>query len=113
MDSNLNCNEFFGFQLFEDLDDVIKAEIVIDNADFAQIDEVLYQHHPEGSPKPDKDNPLVQGLVKKLIARFNEDRAMKISDRRIWYKRVTGIVIFGAKIQITLKKFLYRRNASI
>ena len=111
MDPIINSNDFFGYPLFDNLEDVI--DIVIDNADFAQIDEVLYQHHPEGSPKPDEDNPLVQGLVKKLIARFNEDRAMKISDRRIWYKRVTGIVIFGAKIQITLKKFLYRRNASI
>ena len=112
MDPIINSNDFFGYQLFDNLEDVI--DIVVENADFAQIDdELLYQHHPEGSPKPDKENPLVQGLVKKLCVRFEEDRAMKISDRRIWYKRITGIVIFGAKIQITLKKFLYRRNVSI
>ena len=117
MDSNINLNDFCyesqGYSLFEDLEDFNIDDVVelntaknddnkVEKDDFAvdnQVeDEVVYQHHPEGSPKPDQDNPLVQGLVKKLRARFDEDQSMMNATRRFWYKRVTGMSSFVTKM---------------
>ena len=124
MDFNDYSYESQGYSLFEDLEDFNIDDIAerykfendeiaernkVEKDDFAVEDEVVYQHHPEGSPKPDQDdplvqglhpegspmpdqdNPLVQGLVRKLRARFDEDQNMMNTTRRFWYKRVTGM----------------------